>query len=221
MKARLTYQSLAAAFLLAISLNVHAFCWADAAAKYRLDPHLLAAIAEQESRYRPEAIGPVTKSGGRAYGMMQIFSIEFPALARRGITKEALLSDPCLNVHEGARILSEKVSRVGGTWKAVGAYYAGEKGSPEHQQWYAQQVKARYTALLDEPLPGPGFRPPKRSMTDDADPRMASVQSSTRSGPTTGPQAAMTGTAGSNGAAQPSVVGRSALPPMLIVEATP
>ena len=139
------------------SVEAMAFCWNEAASAYGHDPRLLAAIAEQESHYRPDAIGPVSKNGGRAYGLMQIFSSELPELAKRGISKEDLLNDSCLNVHEGARILAQKIRIVGPTWKAVGAYYAGERGSMKEMEWYVKQVKTRYLVLLDKPLPQFGY----------------------------------------------------------------
>lgn len=157
------------ASVLALPTAGHAFCFAEAGAAYGHDPRLLAAIAEQESRYNPEAIGPVTRSGHRAYCMMQVLDDQAPALAKRGLSMDDLRKDPCLCVMEGARILREKVDVVGPTWKAVGAYYAGERGGVRDQEWYASQVKVRYAALLEEPLPGPGYKPPRRDVAGAAE----------------------------------------------------
>jgi hypothetical protein len=133
-------------------------CWREAGEQYALDPRLLAAVAYVESRYNPLAVRKPFAAGNRDgttdFGVMQINSRELPGLRGRGITAERLLSDPCLNVKEGARILREKIQRVGITWRAVGAYNTGEKGSPERQRRYVSAVQTAYRDMLDEPLPG-------------------------------------------------------------------
>ena len=140
-----------------ISPASEAFCWIEAAEAYRVDAHLLAAIAKVESRYNPRAYRAPYAAGNRNgtydLGLMQINSRELPGLAGRGITEDVLLEDPCRNVYEGARILREKIDRVGPTWRAVGAYNAGEKGSQKKQRRYAQAVQIAYDDLLDKPLP--------------------------------------------------------------------
>ncbi len=133
--------------------NSHAFCWEKALEKYNVDPTLMASICWVESRWKPDAQNLANKNGTADYGLCQINSNELPGLAARGFSKKDLLDDPCLNVLEGARILAEKVSRVGATWKAVGAYNAGERGNPGRQLIYAQKVEQVYNGLLGKPLP--------------------------------------------------------------------
>lgn len=156
------------ACLLCIPMTTQAFCWQEAAATYNHDPLLLQAIAEQESRYKKDALGPWVRVNGkpeRAYGLMQILSIERKKLAARGLTMQELLNDGCQNVKEGARILAEKEKIVGPTWKAVGAYYAGEAGSAKNQAWYAENVKRRYDRLLAQKLPKPSPVEPTKEAT--------------------------------------------------------
>ena len=131
-----------------------AHCWEEAAQTFGHDPRLLAAMAVVESRLRPSIVSRPNRNGTWDIGIMQINSGELPGLAKRGISEKDLL-EPCRNIREGARILREKIGRVGATWRAVGAYNAGEGGAPSRQAHYVRQVKDAYTRLLDQPLPAP------------------------------------------------------------------
>jgi len=102
----------------------HATCWQYAGERYGVEPTLLKAIAWQESRGWPQAVGPQLPDGNRALGLMQINSIHLPRLARYGIRREHLF-DPCMSQQVGAWILADCIQKFGSTWKAVGCYYAG------------------------------------------------------------------------------------------------
>ena len=87
----------------------------SAALAYRLDPDLIRAVAEQESRYNPKAISPKG-----AVGVMQLM----PATQRQYGVRNAF--DPAENVNAGARYLRAMLDQFDGdTELALGAYNAG------------------------------------------------------------------------------------------------
>lgn len=110
-------------------------CWEQAAQRHQVNPHLLVAIAEVESALRPQALGRNT-NGSIDIGLMQINTLWLPELRRHGIGARDLL-DPCVSIHVGAWVLSQKMRRYGNTWTAVGAYNAGS--TPLRDQ-YARKV---------------------------------------------------------------------------------
>jgi len=97
-------------------------CFVDAGARYQVSPLLLRAIARQESSFRPDAVNKNT-NGTRDIGVMQINTFWMSTLGKAGITEEALFQ-PCLNIHVGAWVLADAISRHGMTWKAIGAYHS-------------------------------------------------------------------------------------------------
>ncbi len=126
-------------------LLARASCWEEAGASYGIEPALLKAIAWKESRGHPNAIGPVDpKTGHRAYGLMQIYSVHLPLLAKYGITKEQLF-DACTSQKVGAWVLADCIQRFGSTWKAVGCYYTGPASkNTAAQAWYVRDVQVFY-----------------------------------------------------------------------------
>ena len=130
------------------SLAAHADCLDDAAAYYRLDPHLVRAIAWHESGMRPTAVNRNT-DGSVDIGLMQINSSWLPSLARYGITR-AHLFDACVNAYVGSWILSRNIQQLGLTWDAVGAYNAK---SPAKRLIYAQKVYQALATISSTPFP--------------------------------------------------------------------
>ena len=128
-------QSCAAASAASPGESAPASCWAQAAQRHQVNPHLLVAIAEVESGLRPHAIGRNT-NGSFDIGLMQINTLWLPELRRHGIEPRDLL-DPCVSVHVGAWVLAQKMRLHGNTWTAVGAYNAG---SAELRERYARRV---------------------------------------------------------------------------------
>jgi hypothetical protein len=116
--------ALVAAFANAV-LPAAASCWEKAGERYRVDPHLLAAIAKVESNFKPDAVNASheRRTGSVDLGLMQINSSWLPTLARHGVTRERLF-DACTSIHVAAWILADLFSRYGVTWEAVGAYNA-------------------------------------------------------------------------------------------------
>lgn len=118
-------------------------CWDEAATRYQVSPTLLHAIARTESALDPKAIGR-NKNGSRDIGLMQINSSWFAELARYGI-EESHLFEPCTNIHVGAWILAQNISRYGYTWEAVGAYNAAD---PKRRQSYIAKVRRQLAEIM-------------------------------------------------------------------------
>jgi soluble lytic murein transglycosylase-like protein len=97
--------------------------WEGVGARYRVNPHLLYAIATVESGLNAGAISPPNANRTYDIGMMQINSGHLPALSRYGISEQHLL-DPCINMEVGAWILAQSFARHGLNWDAIGAYNA-------------------------------------------------------------------------------------------------
>lgn len=84
-----------------------------------INPSLLNAVIEQESKFNPHALGPMTKTGERAVGLMQIL----PSTAKSlGVDPY----DPMQNLWGGAWYLSNMIRGYGGNIAlALAAYNAG------------------------------------------------------------------------------------------------
>lgn len=101
-------------------------CWDHAAQRHGLHPLELKAHACVESTMRPQAVNAShqARTGSVDLGLMQINSRWLSTLEQRGITREALLADACVNIEVGAEILADLKSRHGDSWTATGAYNA-------------------------------------------------------------------------------------------------
>lgn len=130
-----------------------ASCWEVAGADKGFEPALLKALAWKESHGHPNAIGPVDpKTGHRALGLMQIYSVHLPRLALRGITREQLF-DACTSEKVAAEVLGDCVHIFGNTWKAVGCYYTGPASNNVAAQLaYVTDVKAYYEGYKRQEL---------------------------------------------------------------------
>lgn len=118
-------------FWLAISLTpaAQAFCFNEAGAIYQIDPTLLKAIAQQESRLSAKAVNTNRDKRGRVLsvddGLMQVNSTHIPRLQKMGVIRhpEDLLHQPCLNVKIGAWILGRtifvNVASTGPVWGRI------------------------------------------------------------------------------------------------------
>jgi hypothetical protein len=128
--------------------NASATCWESAAQRHQVDPLLLRAIAWQESRGQPSAVGPLLKDGNRALGLMQINTIHMPTLEKFGISREALF-DPCVSVDVGAWVLADCIEKKGPTWAAVGCYYGGPNSKLyEELNRYVASVQKHYAGYV-------------------------------------------------------------------------
>ncbi len=136
---------------LVVASEAKAYCWAEVASQYDLEPELLQAIAAVESGYRADAMNYSNNNGTRDIGLMQINSIHLPRLLKEGITEQRLLNEPCLSVAVGASILADFIKRFGYNWTAVGSYNVGAGPGPQRDALrvrYAQKIWARYEELM-------------------------------------------------------------------------
>lgn len=141
---RLNKQLLLAAFSSLVYTLPNAACWDEAATLHGVDPVLLRSIGWQESRGRPNAIGPLLRDGNRAIGLMQINTIHLPTLKRMNIAYEDLFN-PCTNIKVGAWVLRDCIDKLGQTWRAVGCYYAGPNSKAHNAQAvYVADVQRHY-----------------------------------------------------------------------------
>lgn len=116
--------------------------WESAAARYGVNPHVLYAIAQQESSLNPRAVNS-NGNGSTDFGLTQINSLWLPHLKQFGINAENLM-DPCTNLHVGAYILALNVRQHGNTWNAIGAYHSN---TPSLRDRYAQSIYQRLRAM--------------------------------------------------------------------------
>ncbi len=124
-------------------------CFSAAAERFRVDKHMLIAIAKTESAFDPEAIGPRNADGTHDVGLMQINTRWLPRLAEMGIHQEKL-KGPCTNIYVGAWILASKIRQHGTVWKAVGAYNATTPSKRDSYVTKVQRNYARVRALLSK-----------------------------------------------------------------------
>jgi soluble lytic murein transglycosylase-like protein len=111
---------LVAVIVLAPVGTARADCLDEAAQYHRVNPWILRAIAYQESRFNPQAIGHNT-NGTSDLGAFGANTVHLPELAKYGIAKEDLF-DVCKGAYVAAWHLSKMVRKYGNTWDAVGAY---------------------------------------------------------------------------------------------------
>ncbi len=145
-----------------ISASVKADCFIKAGEWYSIDPDYLRAIAWQESRYNPAAVNTNRskdgKPGSSDYGIMQINTVTMRGLQKEypGLSKEKLLSDPCLNIYIGAMLLRRNFNQYGTTWLAVGMYNAGMKNIPvtiKNRYNYAMLIDGHYKGIKAGKIP--------------------------------------------------------------------
>lgn len=133
------------------------------AAKYSLDPSLLAAVVQQESGGNPTAVSKVG-----AQGLMQLM----PATAASLGVSDPF--DPVQNLDGGARYLSGLLSQYGGdTSLALAAYNAGPGNVAKYNgippfpetQGYVSRILAAI-GLSPQDFPGvPPHHPPATEQT--------------------------------------------------------
>ena len=93
----------------------------SAASKYGVPAAYLYALAEQESSFRPDAVGPVTKTGERALGVMQYL----PSVAKeQGIDP----LNPAQAIDAAARQFAQRM-KANGPEYAIAAHFAGDGGA--------------------------------------------------------------------------------------------
>lgn len=101
-------------------------CYAQAAVRYQVSPVLLRAIAVVESGEDADRVGTLSATGEDLCAM-QVHSQHLPVLARWGVTRERLLSEPCTCVAIGAWLLASEMAAAGRGWGAVARYHTGPR----------------------------------------------------------------------------------------------
>jgi len=116
---------------------------AASAARYDVDPYLVAAVINAESGFDPDQ-----RSQAGAVGLMQLMpetAAELAEATGAGAVDAARLTDPSLNIDLGARHLADLVARFGDVRTAVAAYNAG---AGRVEAWLAEEgVSAVGTTL--------------------------------------------------------------------------
>jgi len=77
-----------------------------------------------------------------------------------GLSKEKLISEPCLNIYIGAMLLRRNFNQYGTTWLAVGMYNAGMKNLPvtvTNRYNYAMLIDKHYKAIKAGKIPRKAF----------------------------------------------------------------
>lgn len=114
--------------------------------KYEIPFALALAVAEQESHFNPEAV-----SHTNDYGIMQINSINFEWLQKKGINP----LDPKENIEAGVLMLSDAIARHGEIELALMAYNCGDAGAKRlwkqgiYSTKYSSSVMERYNKWTD------------------------------------------------------------------------
>lgn len=137
---------------LAISLSANAapeMCFNEAGRDYGIDPLLLTAISIKESRLIPTAINGSNKDGTEDVCGMQINSSHYKKLSKFNISRNDLLSDPCICVYAGAWVLAHNFRSWGRNWDSVGIYNTGPSEKLiATRRAYARDIKNIYRVLL-------------------------------------------------------------------------
>jgi soluble lytic murein transglycosylase-like protein len=147
-------------------------CFDASGKRWSVDVALLKAIARVESDFYPQALH-VNTNGSIDFGVMQVNSSHLSRLRQQGITAADLLNDPCLNIDVGTSILADTLRQFGPTWRAVGAYGAGNAKSSSKEQ-----ARGRYATLVYQALMPRVARSEPRNPTtanEPSAPRMAVV----------------------------------------------
>lgn len=126
--------------LLTINIFASENLYEEAGKKFNIDPEILWAIGETESKHNPRAIN-YNKNGTYDVGVMQINSIHF---RRFNVTANDLF-DPRTNIMIGAEILSGCYTKYGDSWMTINCYNGLSMDNVKNYT-YAQKV---YKSLRD------------------------------------------------------------------------
>lgn len=161
-----TIRAAALLFLLAAAGRVSdasAFCWNEAAARYRINALVLQSIGRHESGLKATAINR-NNNGTVDVGVMQINSIHFAELQSYGIAPHALW-EPCTNVMVGAFLLAKSIRKYGNTWEAVGGYHSRTPNLKERYALQVYKVFARQEQRTHMPARPPAQTPARPTTT--------------------------------------------------------
>lgn len=112
----------------------------EAGTYYDINPKILSAIAQTESKKNPDALNCANRNGSCDFGIMQINSIHLPLLATKGISKHDLFN-PKINIYIGAWVLKNCIQKYGTNYKALNCY----NGKIKNNSYYMKVIKNYYT----------------------------------------------------------------------------
>ena len=114
-----------------VSLNLKAGNYYVQAGEYfGVNPQILWAIAQKETRHNPKLISKPNKNGTYDIGIMQINSAHLPRLKKEyNITKKDLLN-PKINIFVGAEILKKCFDKHGVSQNGITCYNGRIKNNP-------------------------------------------------------------------------------------------
>lgn len=122
-----------------VSGDLHS-CASEAAKRYQIPEALFIGILMTEGG----RVGQIHRNDNGSYDMgpAQINSTHLPELATKGITREQVIQDGCLNIQIGAWILARELdgsspSDAAGFWKRVGNY---NSRTPKYNVEYQKKV---------------------------------------------------------------------------------
>jgi len=136
---------------LLISPFVHAACFRHVGKRFHISPLLLEAIARKESHMYNHAINTKNNNNTEDVCMMGVNSSHYKKLASLGITRQRLLTDPCVCVAAGAWVLNGFFEHYGRSWDTVGMYNTGP--NPRLKQLrmtYADDIRHIFNQLARE-----------------------------------------------------------------------
>ncbi|WP_218497700.1 lytic transglycosylase domain-containing protein [Xanthomonas euvesicatoria] len=122
------------------NLQMRAACVSAAAQRYGVPPSLVWAVIKTEGGTTGRT--STNKNGSKDMGLMQINTIHLHNaphnLVSRGITRDVLINDECVNIAVGTYILSYELNNKGyDFWTNVGAY---NSRTPVHNEHYRAKV---------------------------------------------------------------------------------
>ncbi|WP_320009056.1 lytic transglycosylase domain-containing protein [Maridesulfovibrio sp.] len=139
--------------------------FSQVAEEFSLQPEILNAIADYESRYNPwalniegrsvypdsreEALAIIERNRGKSYdlGLMQVNSYWI----RKFELSPAEALEPEENLRLGAWILRYCLDSYGYNWRAIGAYHTGSPNNlPGRARAYAVKVMRKYNVLMEK-----------------------------------------------------------------------
>lgn len=132
-------------FIFSLAINANATCFKEAAERFRVNELVLIAIAKTESGFDAKAFH-INADGSYDMGMMQINSRHLQDIRKFGIVEKDLFN-ACTSIQVAAWILARYIAIHGNTWKAVGSYNTGPRGSAEKQAAYATKISDNLIAM--------------------------------------------------------------------------
>ena len=129
-------------FVIPIVDAIPLHCINEAAIEYHIPAKLIISLLSVERG----KVGKVenNKNGSYDMGPMQINSSWLPELKKRGISREDVLFNPCVNVKIGTWILGRYIASENDLLTGIGDYNSHTK---RYNQVYFQKVKISFTKI--------------------------------------------------------------------------